>query len=253
MLVARVDGLGTGELKQLAQETVRTLGSGVVVLVGAADGKAAIAVAVSKDVVARGASADAIAKPAVAKLGGGVGQGRRGRRRRRSERRRHRRRARGRPRAGGAVGVVIATAGTRALGVDLGERRIGLALSDPSRTVASPHEVLRRSGDPVADRRAIVDARARRGRERDRRRPAVVAVGPDRPGRAAPRSPRSRRCSAIAGDIEVVAHDERLTTVTAERALERGAACAATRAGDVVDKVAAAVMLQSWLERAQPS
>jgi len=39
--------------------------------------------------------------------------------------------------------------------VDLGARRIGLALSDPSRTVATPHEVLRRSGDPAADRRAI--------------------------------------------------------------------------------------------------
>ncbi len=75
VLVARYDGLGTGELKQLAQETVRALGSGVVVLAGAADGKAAIAVAISKDVVARGASADAIAKPAVAKLGGGVGKG----------------------------------------------------------------------------------------------------------------------------------------------------------------------------------
>jgi alanyl-tRNA synthetase len=43
--------------------------------VGAADGKAAIAVAVSKDLVKRGASADAIAKPAVQKLGGGVGRG----------------------------------------------------------------------------------------------------------------------------------------------------------------------------------
>jgi alanyl-tRNA synthetase len=75
VLVARVDNLGTAELKQLAQETVRTLGSGVVALVGAADGKAAIAVAISKDVVGRGASADAIAKPAVAKLGGGVGRG----------------------------------------------------------------------------------------------------------------------------------------------------------------------------------
>ena len=75
VLVARVDGLGSGELKQLAQETVRALGSGVVALVGAADGKAAIAVAISKDVVARGAAADAIAKPAVGKLGGGVGRG----------------------------------------------------------------------------------------------------------------------------------------------------------------------------------
>jgi len=75
VVVERVDGQDSGELKQLAQETVRALGTGVVVLVGAAGGKAAIAVAVSKDVVARGASADAIAKPAVAKLGGGVGKG----------------------------------------------------------------------------------------------------------------------------------------------------------------------------------
>jgi alanyl-tRNA synthetase len=75
VLVARVDGLGTSELRQLASETVRGLESGVVVLAGAADGKAAIAVAVSKDVVARGASADAIARPAAALLGGGVGKG----------------------------------------------------------------------------------------------------------------------------------------------------------------------------------
>ncbi len=75
VVVTRFDGLGTGELKQLAEETVRVVGSGVVVLVGAAGGKAAIAVAISKDVVARGASADAIAKPAVEKLGGGVGRG----------------------------------------------------------------------------------------------------------------------------------------------------------------------------------
>jgi alanyl-tRNA synthetase len=75
VVVERVDDLGSGELKQLAQETVRTMGSGVVVLVGAAGGKAAIAVAVGKDLIARGAAADAIAKPAVAKLGGGVGKG----------------------------------------------------------------------------------------------------------------------------------------------------------------------------------
>src|SRR5262245_51033197 len=75
IVVERIDALGSAELKQLAQETVRSLGRGVVALIGAADGKAAIAVAVSKDLVAEGASADAIAKPAVAKLGGGVGRG----------------------------------------------------------------------------------------------------------------------------------------------------------------------------------
>jgi alanyl-tRNA synthetase len=75
VLVARHDGLGTNELRQLALETVRALGSGIVALAGAADGKAAIAVAVSKDLVEAGVAADAIAKPAAGKLGGGVGKG----------------------------------------------------------------------------------------------------------------------------------------------------------------------------------
>jgi alanyl-tRNA synthetase len=75
VVVARRDGLDNNALRQLATETVRALGSGVVVLAGAVDGRAGIAVAVSKDVVARGASADAIARPAAAKLGGGVGKG----------------------------------------------------------------------------------------------------------------------------------------------------------------------------------
>ena len=75
VLVVRHDGLGTGELKQLAVETLRALGSGVVGLVGSADGKAAVAVAVSKDLVERGASADSIAGPAAKALGGGVGRG----------------------------------------------------------------------------------------------------------------------------------------------------------------------------------
>jgi putative Holliday junction resolvase len=56
---------------------------------------------------------------------------------------------------------------------------------------------------------------------------------------------------AVSGDIEVVLHDERLTTVTAERALGEARMSREARRR-VVDKVAAAVMLQSWLERAQP-
>jgi alanyl-tRNA synthetase len=75
LLVARYDGLATGELRQLAVEVVRAMRSGIVVLAGEASGKAAIAVAVSKDVVGKGASASTIAKPAAGKLGGGVGKG----------------------------------------------------------------------------------------------------------------------------------------------------------------------------------
>ena len=145
---------------------------------------------------------------------------------------------------------MTATAGTRALGVDLGERRIGLALSDPTRTVASPFEVLRRSGDPVADRRAIVDvARAEGASVIVVGLPLSLSGGTGPAARAALEEIDALR--AVAGDIEIVAHDERLTTVTAERALNE-ARMSRDAQRRVVDKVAAAVMLQSWLERAVP-
>jgi len=145
---------------------------------------------------------------------------------------------------------VIAPAATRALGVDLGARRIGLALSDPSRTVATPHEVLRRSGDPDADRRAIVDA------ARDQHANVIVVGLPlSLSGRTGPAARATldevEALRAVAGDIEVTVHDERLTTVTAERALTEARMGREARR-QVVDKVAAAVMLQSWLERAHP-
>jgi len=76
-VIVRRDGLNPDELKRLAQETVRALGSGVVALAGTGPdgGKAGIAVAVSKDLTEQGVSADAIARPAATILGGGVGKG----------------------------------------------------------------------------------------------------------------------------------------------------------------------------------
>jgi putative Holliday junction resolvase len=148
------------------------------------------------------------------------------------------------------VGVVTETAGTRALGVDLGERRIGLALSDPSRTVASPHEVLRRSGDPKSDRRAIVDAARALGAN-----VIVVGLPLSLSGKTGPAARAAleevEALRALAGTIEVVVQDERLTTVTAERALGEARMKRDARRR-VVDKVAAAVMLQAWLERPNP-
>ena len=145
------------------------------------------------------------------------------------------------------MGVVTATSSTRALGVDLGERRIGLALSDPSRTVASPYEVLRRSGDPVTDRRAIVAVAREVGAN-----VIVVGLPLSLSGRVGPAAQAAleeiEALRAIAGEIELVAHDERLTTITAERALKEARVRRDARR-NVVDKVAAAVMLQSWLER----
>jgi alanyl-tRNA synthetase len=76
-VIARCDGLGNDDLRRLAAETLRALGSGVVALAGTGpEGvKAGIAVAVSKDLVTRGVTADVIAKPAARALGGGVGKG----------------------------------------------------------------------------------------------------------------------------------------------------------------------------------
>jgi alanyl-tRNA synthetase len=77
LVVARRDGLGTDDLRQLAVATREALGSGIVGLVGVTpDGrKAAVAVAVSKDLVADGVAAADIAAEAAKALGGGTGRG----------------------------------------------------------------------------------------------------------------------------------------------------------------------------------
>ncbi len=139
---------------------------------------------------------------------------------------------------------------TRVLGVDLGTRRIGLALSDPTRTVASPHSVIHRSGDVVRDHRTIVELAREVGAGT-----IVVGLPLSLSGRTGPAAraalAEAEALQAAAGaGITVVVHDERLTTVTAERALGEARLRRDARRR-VVDKVAAAVMLQSWLEGAE--
>jgi alanyl-tRNA synthetase len=69
-VVARVlDGVGGKELRGVAEEFKKPLGSGVVALVGTSDGKAAVTVAVTSDLVARFSAVD-LAKAAVAAMGG---------------------------------------------------------------------------------------------------------------------------------------------------------------------------------------
>ena len=134
----------------------------------------------------------------------------------------------------------------RVLGVDLGSRRIGLALSDPLGVMASPLAVLERGGDPAADHRAIVAA----AREADADR-IVVGLPVSLSGRLGPAARAAAdevaELAAAAGDLPVETYDERLTTVSAERALAEGGVRGRARRR-VVDKVAAAVMLQAWLD-----
>jgi len=147
------------------------------------------------------------------------------------------------------VEAVIARTG-RVLGVDLGARRIGLALSDPGRVVASPHEVLTRAKDADTDRRAIVAMAREEGA-------ATIVVGlplslsgEDGPAAVAARAEVEALRLVAGADIEVVLHDERFTTVVAERVLIEAKMRRDARRR-VVDKVAAAVMLQSWLDGAR--
>jgi putative Holliday junction resolvase len=136
----------------------------------------------------------------------------------------------------------------RVLGVDLGERRIGLALSDPLGITASPLAVLERTGDRAADHRAIVAAAVDAGAER-----IVVGLPLSLSGGEGPaaRAVREEIDAIGALGLPVEAHDERLTTVTAERVLAAGGVRGRARR-QRVDQVAAAVILQSWLDSRRP-
>jgi putative Holliday junction resolvase len=131
------------------------------------------------------------------------------------------------------------------LGLDLGSRRIGVAVSDSGGAVATPYTVLQRTGDRTRDHRAVADLVAELEAER-----VVVGMPFSLDGSVGPAA-RSMAAEAdelrVALDVPVDTHDERLTTVTAHRSL-RELEMKADARRRIVDKVAAAVMLQSWLD-----
>ncbi len=135
--------------------------------------------------------------------------------------------------------------GIRALGLDPGTKRIGVAVSDLSGSIASPLLVLQRSRSKEHDLHEI--ARIAADEEAD-----VIVVGlplnmdgSEGPSARAATGLARRLASVV--DVPVELHDERLTTVTADRSmLDAGLDGIARRRR--VDKVAAAIMLQSWLD-----
>lgn len=134
----------------------------------------------------------------------------------------------------------------RALGVDLGARRIGLALSDPTGTLASPAGFIERSGDLAADHAGLARAAAEASA-------TVVVVGmplslDGRLGPAARSVAAEVEQLRDALDAEVVTVDERLTTVTAHQVLRASGRSARRRPRGDVDATAAAVLLQTWLD-----
>lgn len=133
----------------------------------------------------------------------------------------------------------------RALGVDFGERRIGLALSDPDGRMALPLTTVERH----SDRRAVAEI-ADLARSHG---VAVLVVGEPRrlDGGAGDAADRARRFAAKLekrARLPVVLVDEALTSVEAERRL----AAAGHDAGERrrrVDQVAAQIVLQEALDR----
>jgi putative Holliday junction resolvase len=136
----------------------------------------------------------------------------------------------------------------RLLGLDLGSRRIGVAVSDAERRVATGVTVLPRAGDRTRDHAAIATLVEEYG---------VVGVivgvpyslsGVTGPAAAAALEEVEQLRTGLEVEVETV--DERFTTVAAAGALRTsGRSARAARA--VVDQTAAAVLLQSWIDRSR--
>ena len=133
----------------------------------------------------------------------------------------------------------------RLLGVDWGERRIGLALSDETRTLAQPLTTLtRRTGKrfPMREFLTLLEQHAVTG--------VVVGLPLDQDGSEAEAATAAR---ALAGDIArrsgqpVELWDERLTTARALGAVRAMGGSTRGRKDDV-DALAAAVLLQHYLD-----
>jgi putative Holliday junction resolvase len=136
----------------------------------------------------------------------------------------------------------------RAVGVDLGAKRIGIAVSDSGGLMATPRGTLNRTGDSERDRRALVELVVEEE--------AVVVVighplsldGSRGPAARAAEVEAAGLASLLQGrDVAVELFDERLTTVSAHQALRAGGTKGRNLRA-VVDQTAAAVMLMAWLD-----
>ena len=153
----------------------------------------------------------------------------------------------------------------KAIGIDLGERRVGVAVSDPDGIVATPYAVIdlhAKSGSSTkASSRVSKQASAEASSQAlcqklqeiasEIKAEAVVVGMPfnldGTSGRAARSAEVQIAALSKALDIPVLTHDERFTTTIAERAMLE-ADLSRKRRKRSIDKSAATIMLQSWLD-----
>ncbi len=133
----------------------------------------------------------------------------------------------------------------RALGIDLGEKRIGIAVSDSNGKVATPIQVLVRSKSTKQDHNKINELVNEWEAE-------IVVVGMPyslngSKGSAARLVEKEVEKLSDSISVPVTIHDERLTTVMAAKELDFQGFNSKKQRG-VIDQVAASVILQSWLD-----
>lgn len=137
--------------------------------------------------------------------------------------------------------------GTRLIGLDLGSKTIGLALSDPALMVASPIDTIRRtkfSKDAAQLEKLIADRNVGG---------LVLGLPINMDGTEGPRCQSTRQFAANliqrGLDHPISFWDERLSTAAVERVLIDEADMSRRKRADVVDKMAAAYILQGALDR----
>jgi putative Holliday junction resolvase len=136
-------------------------------------------------------------------------------------------------------------AGKRLLGLDLGSKTIGLAISDSQFRVASPLETLRRTKftKDAETLKRLIDDRDIGG--------LVLGLPVNMDGSEGPRAQSTRQFAANLldkFDIPIAFWDERMSTMAVERMLIDEADMSRRRRAEVVDKMAAAYILQGTLD-----
>jgi putative Holliday junction resolvase len=138
----------------------------------------------------------------------------------------------------------------RSLGLDIGDRRIGIALSDPLGILATPLEVLERKGDAEAIA-AIMQIVKRNQVEY-----IIVGMPQSMDGTMGAQAEKVASLTDKLKEqspVPVEFRDERLTTVTAKRMMEEAGNKRPGKGKKIeYDAAAAAVILQSYLNESRP-
>ncbi|MCR4392820.1 MAG: Holliday junction resolvase RuvX [Dehalococcoidales bacterium] len=138
----------------------------------------------------------------------------------------------------------------RCMGLDIGDRKIGVALSDALGLVASPLLVIKRK-DPSADIAAILDLV-----KQHQVQVIIVGIPFSMDGTVGPQASKVQNFAELlkkSSPVPVEYRDERLTTITARQLMEEASGKKYPRKAKIQDDAAAAaVILQSYLNELKP-